>query len=91
MEYVICYDIADDRRRERLAKALLDYGRRVQESVFLAHLDDELHGRMMARVEKLVEVTEDRVHVFALCGTCEGKAVSLGTGELPEDPLFVIV
>lgn len=91
MEYVICYDIADDRRRERLARALLDYGRRVQESVFLAHLDDELHGRMMARVVKLVEAAEDRLHVFALCGACEGKAVSLGTGELPVDPLYVIV
>ena len=91
MEYVICYDIADDRLRDRVARALLDYGQRVQESVFVAHLDDELHGRMLARVEKLVEKSEDRIHVFALCNACEGKALSIGTGELPEDPLFVII
>ncbi len=74
-----------------MAKALLDYGRRVQESVFVAHLDDELHGRMMARVKRLVSVEEDRLHVFALCGMCEGKAVSMGRAELPVDPLYVIV
>ncbi len=78
-------------RRDRLPKALLDYGRRVQESMFVAHLDDELRGRMLARVDKLVEKSEDRLHVFALCNACESKALSLGTGELPEDPLFVIV
>ena len=85
MEYVVCYDIADDRRRARVASALLDYGRRVQESVFVAHLDEELHGRMVERVRRLIDEREDRVHVFGLCGTCEGKAVVFGTGELPKD------
>ena len=50
LEYVICYDLTDDRRRDRLAKTLLDYGKRIQHSVFVAHLDDELLERMMARV-----------------------------------------
>ena len=42
MQYVISYDLADDGRRNRLASALLDFGARVQESVFVANLDDEL-------------------------------------------------
>lgn len=45
MRFLVCYDIADDRRRDRMAKALLDYGARIQESVFLAELDDELAER----------------------------------------------
>ena len=52
MQYVICYDIADDRRRNRVATALLDFGQRVQESVFVAHLDEELAARMKERVER---------------------------------------
>ena len=35
-----------------MASALLDYGKRVQESVFMAHLDEELHGRMVERVKQ---------------------------------------
>ncbi|MBY0508405.1 MAG: CRISPR-associated endonuclease Cas2 [Bryobacteraceae bacterium] len=36
MRFVICYDITDDRRRARVSAALLDYGARLQESVFVA-------------------------------------------------------
>jgi len=32
------YDIADEARRNRLSKALKDFGRRIQESVFLTDL-----------------------------------------------------
>jgi len=38
MLYVISYDIPDDERRLKVAKILLDFGRRVQYSVFEAHL-----------------------------------------------------
>jgi CRISPR-associated protein Cas2 len=31
---VVCYDVVDDRRRNRIFKLLKDYGRRVQYSVF---------------------------------------------------------
>ena len=91
MEYVICYDLTDDRRRERVAKALLDYGKRIQHSVFLAHLDEELLERMMRRLRGLIDESEDRVHVFSLCGACEGKVVAMGTAELPKDPEFFII
>ena len=59
MQYVVCYDIADNRRRDRLASILLDYGPRAQESVFMANLDEELAANMEARVAKLVFAAED--------------------------------
>ena len=91
MLYVISYDIADDRRRSRVAQALLDYGSRIQESVFVAHLDDELHGRMMTRLGKLISEMEDRVHVFTLCKVCEGKMVAMGLAEVKKDADFIII
>ena len=36
--YLICYDIADDRDRTRVARLLERYGERVQYSVFEVHL-----------------------------------------------------
>jgi len=91
MLYVVCYDIADDQRRQRVAQAMLDYGSRIQESVFLAHLDEELSGRMMARLRRLISEYEDRVHVFRLCKGCEGEALALGLAEIKKDADYIII
>ena len=92
MRYIVCYDITDDRRREHLSTILLDFGRRIQESVFVADLDDELAGKMRERVEKVLDVAFDRLHIFPLCRACSGRAVSLGAAaELPKDQEFYVL
>jgi CRISPR-associated protein Cas2 len=91
MQYVICYDISDDGRRGRVAHALLDFGSRIQESVFVANLDQELAGRMMERLAKLMESEQDRLHVFELCGACSGRTKALGRAELVEDREFYVI
>jgi len=82
MQYVVCYDIADDRRRNRVATALLDFGERVQESVFVAHLDDDLAERMKERLTRIVDGDWDRVHVFEMCAGCAKQVWVLGTAEV---------
>ena len=91
MQYVICYDIADDARRHRVATTLLDFGSRIEESVFVANLDEDLARRMMERLRRLVETDQDRVHVFQLCAECAHKTQALGTAELVEDREFYII
>jgi len=91
MQYVICYDIADDGRRSRTANALLDFGSRIEESVFVANLDEELAGRMMERLGKLMDVEADRIHVFKLCAECSRGTKALGTAELVEDREFYVI
>jgi CRISPR-associated protein Cas2 len=92
VRYVVCYDIADDQRREHVATILLDFGRRVQESVFVADLDGELAGRMRNRLKQVLDLTADRIHIFRLCVECSAKAESIGAGaELPEDQDFYIL
>ena len=92
MRYVVCYDISDDRRREQLSTILLDFGRRIQESVFVADLDEELAGKMQERVKNVLDVALDRLHIFPLCAACSSKAVSMGAAaELPKDQEFYIL
>ena len=91
MRFVICYDITDDRRRERVAAALLDYGVRVQESVFIATLDETLHGRMVERLGKIVDVGADSVFIFALCRSCGGRVAVIGAAHLPEEQEFYVL
>jgi len=91
MLYIVCYDIADEGRRGRVAKTLLDFGRRLEESVFAMNLDGELEERMRERVEALIDEMEDTVHLFPLCGACADKMVVLGRGERPQERLFYVL
>lgn len=91
MQYVICYDIADDARRSRVSNCLLDFGARAQESVFIANLEEEHAGRMEQRLERLVHPSLDRLHIFELCAACAGKTRVLGTAEKVEDREFYII
>ncbi len=91
MEYVVCYDISDDARRSRVSAALLDFGTRVQESVFVAHLDDELAERMRERLGRLVDVYQDKVHIFVLCAACDARTSVIGEGEIVRDPEWYII
>lgn len=91
MQYVVCYDVADDARRSRLVSALLDFGARIEESVFTADLDEELAGRMLARIEKAIDPMMDRVHVFELCEACRARTHVIGTAELAIDREFYVI
>jgi CRISPR-associated protein Cas2 len=91
MQYIVCYDIADDARRNRLAATLLDFGQRVQESVFMANLDDELAERMMERIGKSIDNHWDRVHIFSLCRSCSPRVIVMGTAETVADQDFYII
>ncbi|MBS1874700.1 MAG: CRISPR-associated endonuclease Cas2 [Acidobacteria bacterium] len=91
MQYVICYDIADDRRRYRVAALMMDFGTRVQESVFVAHLDDDLAERMRERLGRAIEADQDKVHVFEVCGACEKRQWTMGESRVVNDPEWYIV
>lgn len=56
MFYIISYDIPDDKRRNRTAKILLDFGKRVQYSVFECILDNALFEKLIARLKEVTEI-----------------------------------
>ncbi len=91
MLYVVCYDISDDAVREQMAKTLLDFGSRVQESVFECPLNDELLARMMARLERIPLAEEDRVRVYRICGLCVERIQIYGPGDVTSEPDFYLV
>jgi CRISPR-associated protein Cas2 len=91
MQYVVCYDIADDGRRSRIANCLLDFGARAQESVFIANLEEEDARRMEDRLERLVHPNLDKAHVFELCAACCQRTKVLGAAETVADREFYII
>ncbi len=75
---VVCYDIIDDRRRNRVAKVLADYGVRVQYSVFECMIPEELENDMKLRILDEIDEEEDKVHFYFLCKTCLSKVEIFG-------------
>lgn len=65
---VIVYDIADNRRRYKLAKTLLGYGERVQYSGFEAHLTSRQFDKLKSQVEMIIDDTVDRVRLYRIAG-----------------------
>lgn len=63
---LVAYDIPDDRRRSRIAKALSSFGDRIQYSVFIVDVTPAAHVRLVARVRGLMKAGEDSVLVCDL-------------------------
>lgn len=90
MFHVVSYDISDDRKRNRAAKILLDYGKRVQFSVFECVLDNEQLGKLVSRLRGLVS-GEDSVRVYSLCSGCEKRVEVIGSGAVTKDENVIIL
>ncbi len=85
MFYIISYDIPDDKHRQKIAKILLDFGNRVQYSVFETILTIELLEKMIARLKKVVCDEEDSIRIYRLCAECKKEIAVLGLGKVSED------
>ena len=82
--FVVCYDVADDRRRRRIAACLDGYGDRVQESVFELVVDRVLMENCLAEISTLIDLSEDNIAVYRLCGSCERERSYLGVGAVAD-------
>lgn len=91
MRYLVCYDMADDSRRQRLGELLLDYGSRVEESVFECMLDPSLARQMEDRIRRVVDTGADKVLIYGLCESCANRGISIGTVERPVEAEFYIL
>lgn len=84
MNMIIAYDIADPRRLSRIAKVMLDYGVRVQKSIFEVSMTPQAFHELKERVEKIIVAEEDGVKYFPLCEQCAGTVEIIGQGQFAD-------
>ena len=89
--WMIAYDIADDTRRLRVARALLGFGERVQRSVFECRLDAREVSSLRQRVNQLIDQGRDSVRWYPLCRPCSSRIVQQGAGGVSQDVGFYLV
>jgi len=83
--YLVLYDIADNRRLARAASIVLDYGVRVQKSVYEVRLTPHALAVLRRRLADVIEPQQDGVKIFPLCEACAARRRTCGA-DLPEMP-----
>ncbi len=76
MDYLVAYDISENRIRNRLSKYILKYGIRLQKSVFLVSIEGYQYKPFIKGIEKIVGI-DGEVALFRICRGCREKAVQL--------------
>ena len=78
MRYLVSYDIADARRRDRAGHLLMGFGERVQESVYEVELrEPQWHG-LSAGLDALVRYESDQWRAWRLCAADRPDVTDLG-------------
>lgn len=90
--YLVIYDIADNRRIAKTASLLLDYGVRIQRSVFEVMLHEESLAYLKQRLQDILDPDKDGVKIFRLCESCSSRICGIGVNvHLQNSPSYVIV
>jgi len=94
--WVVCYDVDTEdakgrRRLRRVAKVCESFGTRVQKSVFECLLTDQERRRLLSKLLKEIDPSEDSLLFYRLTGRIEDVRETFGNPEyaVPEGPLVV--
>jgi CRISPR-associated protein Cas2 len=89
MYLIVCYDIVDDRRRQRLCKQLKGTLDHVQKSVFEGPLPAQRYAQLLRGVLECTDVHVDTVRIYRMCNGCRAATDLIGTAHAvatePED------
>ncbi len=90
MHYTVAYDITDDKRRNRVAKILKDFGARIQYSVFECDTDRRALLRLQSRLEKVIDLQEDTITFYHLCAACEKQIDRIGRKKGLDNQSYIV-
>ena len=90
MLVLVSYDIEDDKIRTRLAKKLLDFGPRVQLSVFEADVTEKEFKKLKQALQKVKLADDDSIRLYRLCEICIKKITIWGKGLVTKDKDYYI-
>lgn len=72
MTFLVCYDIANDKRLRRVFKACKSYGDHLQYSVFECDLNPREKAELERALAEMIKHDEDQV-IFVSLGPAEGR------------------
>lgn len=91
MQWIITYDIVNDKVRRQVVKILTAYSLRVQKSVFEGQVKQKSIDELMAKLEKVIKIEEDSIRCYQVCQKCEVQMRIIGIGEKSSNVNFMII
>jgi CRISPR-associated protein Cas2 len=88
LTHVIAYDISEDPRRARAAAVLQAYGDRIQRSVFICTLEQDVLQEIRHRLDDIIAPDTDSVYVFRQCAACWETVGIHGQASATGEPLY---
>ena len=88
--YVIAYDIPDDKRRTKVHKVLLGYGKWTQYSLFECFLTRKQLVLLRSKLTDHLIAKEDSVRFYPLCANCVSKVETVGDPPPADTVLFIV-
>jgi CRISPR-associated protein Cas2 len=93
-DYLVTYDICDDKRLRRTFEAVKGFGIHVQYSVFLCSLTHRQHMELLAVLDDIIHHREDQVMVVDLGESgsqCNPRITTLGKPgpEVTDEPTII--
>lgn len=88
---MVAYDVSDDGRRTRVAKALESWGDRVQYSVFEVDCDARQLATLVNQLEPLIWQATDSIRIYRLCGACANATHFVGARGFHSEPAAWVV
>ena len=90
MLYIVAYDITHPRRLRRVAAACLDFGVRIEKSVFECDLDPSDFGKLWQRLNKAIDPASDALAAYPLCAACAKRILTSGVPRrAPQQASFI--
>lgn len=83
--YLISYDMADDKRRNRIVKLLMNYAYRVQYSVFEFSATDVIYQKIKNRIDEIIDKEEDSILIYEFCESDWNKRLNMGVKKSEEN------
>ena len=94
MFYLICYDVVNDRRRNRVSRLLEGYGLRVQKSVFECVLTPDQYELLQRRFQtkRYLDPDEDQIRFYPIAHRHRQIILTLGTQpqRQVDDSVFIV-
>ena len=88
--YVIAYDIPDDKRRTKIHKLLLGFGKWTQYSLFECFLTRKDLVLLRSKLAEHLVDKQDSVRFYPLCASCVEKVETVGGPPPSEELMFVV-
>ncbi len=80
--YLIAYDISNNKKRNKVAELLEQYGERINLSVFECMLTHKQVDELSEKLKQMIAKT-DSIKIYFICKSCYAKSRSIGQRDYP--------